>query len=551
MQNYDDILIGQGIAGTTLAWHLLDSGSNVLLIDQELPVTSSKIAAGLITPITGRNLKPAWRWDELWPTAKTFYRIIESRTDANFFDEIPTVRIYNNDHQRAATARRNPNPSVQIKTPDVPLTAEHFNTPFGTFEMTPAGRLDVPRYLEVSRNHFESIGSYRAAAVDIANDIQLDGDAVSIPTLGVASTRLTFCQGFAGHTNPWFANVGFDASQGEILTIDVPGLTESRVVRHGVWLAPIGGGKFKVGSTYDRDQLDGVATQRRRDEICEQLRRFLKLPFTIVEHSAAVRPNLVGRYPVIGRHEQHSQLAYFNGLGSKGTLQAPYFAKQLTGVLLDGGSADPEVDVIARFASTNTRLALTMPLTQLAHQIVRNVIIEGDTAIDATAGNGYDTRSLAKAVGDAGHVHSFDIQHEAIERTKTRLKASAIVNVTLHQRSHAELADAVGSQQHGQVAAVMFNLGYLPNGNKTVKTHSDSTRAALLAAARVIRSGGVITVIVYIGHDGGRDEADTVASVLNGLPADQFTVKKYTAPAERAVAPILYSCTATPAERIK
>ena len=544
MQTYDDIVIGQGIAGTTVAWQLLKRGAKILIVDREPDITSSKIAAGLITPITGRNLKPAWQWDQLWPFAKEFYRDIESRTGTSFFHEVATVRIFANDHQRAATARRNPNPSVHIEPPEIPLTVEHFHAPFGTFEMSPAARLDVPEYLSVSRRHLASIDSYRAATVDVAADIQFAGDMVSIPRLDVTATRLTFCQGFAGQTNPWFPNVRFDASQGEILTVHCPGLTERRVVRHGIWLAPIGDGLFKVGSTYDRDRLDGVAIETRRDEICEQLQRFLKLPFTVVDHAAAVRPNLVGRHPGIGRHSQHPQLACFNGLGSKGTLQAPYFANQMADLLIDDTPPDTNVDLATRFTSTGERQRLTMPLTQLAHRLIREVLSEGDVAIDATAGNGYDTRSLAQTVGPTGHVYSFDIQEAAIERTKTRLNAVGITNVTLHQRSHAEMADAVDRQHHGQIAAVMFNLGYLPNGNKTITTQPTSTREAIIAATRLIRSGGRVTVLVYIGHEGGRDEASMVDSVLNALPADRFEVQKHTAPTERAVAPILYSCTA-------
>src|ERR1043165_6077278 len=114
-----------------------------------------------------------------------------------------------------------------------------------------------------------------------------------------------------------------------MLTLRVPGLREERVVHRGIWLAPVGEGIFRAGSTYTWEPLDSTPTPEGRAEIEAKLRAFLKLPYEVLDHRAAVRPVIDAGYPVLGRHPEHPQLAYFNGLGSKGSLMSPFFAHQI------------------------------------------------------------------------------------------------------------------------------------------------------------------------------------------------------------------------------
>lgn len=152
-------------------------------------------------------------------------------------------------------------------------------------------------------------------------------------------------------------------------------------------------------------------------------------------------------------------------------------------------------------------------LTAIAWEMVRVGLQPGATAIDATAGNGHDTRFLAECVGERGRVFAFDIQPEAIEATRAAIMGFA--NVTLIQRNHAELGDAIPPEFHGSIGAAMFNLGYLPGGDKTKTTRPDSTVMALRAAFRLLREGGIVTVLAYTGHPGGAEEAEAVAQWVN------------------------------------
>jgi predicted methyltransferase len=147
-----------------------------------------------------------------------------------------------------------------------------------------------------------------------------------------------------------------------------------------------------------------------------------------------------------------------------------------------------------------------------AHQLVKAHVRPGDTVVDATAGNGVDTLFLAELTGKKGTVYGFDIQEQALKQTAARLlpKKDSIARVHLLQRSHADMLNCIPPAEHGRIAAVMFNLGYLPHADETVITRPESTIPALAAAVTLLKKGGIITVVLYPGHPGGREECEAV-----------------------------------------
>lgn len=179
-----------------------------------------------------------------------------------------------------------------------------------------------------------------------------------------------------------------------------------------------------------------------------------------------------------------------------------------------------------------------IPLTSQAHELVRAVLKPGDIAIDATAGNGHDTQFLAECVGPTGTVYSFDIQESAVQATARRLASAGLENVTLILRNHAEMRDALPTGLVSNVAAIMFNLGYLPGGDKQLVTKSDSTLAAIQAALLMMAPSGIMTIIAYPGHAGGDSEARQLQDFLNGLAGQ---IQRYEpSPATNSMSPRLF-----------
>lgn len=159
--------------------------------------------------------------------------------------------------------------------------------------------------------------------------------------------------------------------------------------------------------------------------------------------------------------------------------------------------------------------------TEMAHEIVRARVHAGDMAIDATLGGGTDLVFLSGCVGATGKLLGFDVQAEAVERSRARLGPRD--GVELHAVGHERMAEFVDAE----VAVVMFNLGYLPGGDKSVITRTETTLAALATATEFLRPGGVVTVVCYSGHAGGDHETTAVVDWVVDLAQEEFSVLRY------------------------
>ncbi|MGN0778984.1 MAG: class I SAM-dependent methyltransferase [Aristaeellaceae bacterium] len=157
----------------------------------------------------------------------------------------------------------------------------------------------------------------------------------------------------------------------------------------------------------------------------------------------------------------------------------------------------------------------------LAADCLRQVVQPGDTVIDATLGNGHDTCMLAELVGESGHVIGFDVQPSAVESTRSALAAQKLLSrCELHCTGHEHIADCVSVP----VRAAVFNLGWLPGGDKSITTHWDTTRTAIAAALSLLVAGGVCTVCAYPGHAAGDEERAALMDWLSALRPQEYNV---------------------------
>ncbi len=513
MLNVDTIVIGQGLAGTAVAWHLRWAGQRVLVVDRGDAATASRVAAGLVTPITGQRLVKTWKLDDAYPAAVAFYHRVEAETGEQVFVSREMVRLFADESERTAFEQRDsPSLLAIVRAVSPPLDPASFAAPHGGFAMVSAGRLDVIRYLDASRAKFEREGGFQVANIDSGRDLELTPGGVSVPRLGVEAKQVVFCQGLAAGDHPWGGGIRFAPAKGEVLTLRVPGLAEDRVIHRGVWLAPVGGDVFLAGATYDRSDLTPTPTVRGRAHIEGRLREFLRLPFEVIGHSAGIRPVVQGGKPVFGWHPQASQLAFFNGLGSKGALLAPFLAAQLVEQLTSSTVPPP-----------THRSRVSARVTEQAHAAIREVLCPGEIAIDATAGNGRDTVFLAELLGPTGRVFALDVQPLALERTAALLRTRGLGNVTLIREDHANLATALPADCLGRVGAVLFHFGPLPGGDRSLNPAPGSTVAGLRAALALLRPGGVLTGVTTLG---GGDMDRAMRDVLAAASGMRFEVRE-------------------------
>lgn len=163
-----------------------------------------------------------------------------------------------------------------------------------------------------------------------------------------------------------------------------------------------------------------------------------------------------------------------------------------------------------------------------ARKIIELAVTEGDIVVDATIGNGHDTVMLASLVGANGHVYGFDIQEEALTNTAERLSELGIsTNVTLFNVSHNKIMTNLPEETRGKVKAAIFNLGYLPGGDKEIVTKPDSTIDAIDQLLTIMAPEGIIVLVVYHGHDEGAYERDKLLEYVSTIDQKRAHVLTY------------------------
>lgn len=354
IKKIDFLIIGQGLAGSSLAWHLLERGKRIVVINNPSRNISSHVAAGIYNPLTGRKMVSTWMADKLFPYLQEFYTRLANALKANFFHPLPMFRPFLTEPERA-TWKETPPPLYSIYQATSPhpwLVPQH-----GGMLVTGAGYLDVPYFLESIRMHLRQCGAYvegnfKHEDLDITN--------TSITYQGICASKIIFCEGPTGRHNPFFSNLPFRPVKGEILQVQYDHPLDM-IYNRPVFVVPTSttkrgsishaaakpktffrqsspetvGYKATVGATYDWRDLSVAPSENARLTLEKKLQSFIQLPYTIINHRAGIRPATFDRRPFVGIHSSYPSIAFFNGLGSKGVSLAPYFAYRLVAYLLD------------------------------------------------------------------------------------------------------------------------------------------------------------------------------------------------------------------------
>lgn len=344
MRPVDALIIGQGLAGTAVAWELVRREVRFMIVDAAERVTSSRVAAGLITPVVGTRFSVAPNFDTLLERARAAYLAAERCVGASFFRRQPALRLLYTDEEVHRYERRATRLETSGLVQRLATQGSGFRESRRTILMPDAARLDTAAYLACSRNYFLATDSLITA--DIALDsLKIEGGGVACEALGVTARRVVFCGGYRDQTNPWLPNDVFNSAQGEILTVDIPGLNESRTV-HALksWLCPTAQpDRYLFGATYRHAPYEHNITSGAREQLEARLGRIVVHPFNVVDQRYGIRPISVGRKVIVGRSSVADSVSWLNGLGSKGALLAPYVASGLVDSLLTDQPPDFEL----------------------------------------------------------------------------------------------------------------------------------------------------------------------------------------------------------------
>lgn len=145
----------------------------------------------------------------------------------------------------------------------------------------------------------------------------------------------------------------------------------------------------------------------------------------------------------------------------------------------------------------------------------------GDICVDATAGNGHDTKILLDAVGSAGTVYGFDIQNKALENTR------ALINNAKNARLILDSHENIEKYITDKIRCAVFNLGYLPGGDHSVSTHAASSVSAIKKCVGLLDETGFVAVTIYHGGDTGYEEKDAVLEYLASIDCRKYGVTAF------------------------
>ncbi len=341
----DAIIVGQGLAGSLMAWHLLRGNLRVLVVDRDEAVTSSKVAAGLLTPLAGSRFNLSDDVIERLNYALNFYWEVENDHDAKCFHHQTIARLFRNPKERKAWEDRLSKDPEWLAEFHAPLGAldESIEATEGGFEMKRGGWLDVPQFLEVTRQHLLERLSYAIG--------DLSADEVSLTDTGVRwknveASKIIFCEGWMGNQNRFFDWITMHSALGEILDLKIPALeTGNRIINRGGWMLPKGDGIFRAGSTYQHDFDRIEPSSEGEAEVMQKIRSITSAPIEVIGRKAAVRPIIKRSQVFMGVHPEHSNVAFLNGLGSKGVMNGPWYASRLAQHLFMNTPLPPEADI--------------------------------------------------------------------------------------------------------------------------------------------------------------------------------------------------------------
>lgn len=343
----DTLIIGQGLAGSLLAWELAHRGQRILVIDDEHDSAASTAAAGLINPVTGQRIVKTPGVDECLPVAHRRYRALEEMLDRKLLVEEPMWRLLRTEKEQQVWQTRKESSEYEAYLGEW-LEAEALQPPFiaplGGFVQHHTGYLDTNALLEGMREYLLETGRYRPQHIDYA-ELVPQQEGVSFD--GIRCERVIFCEGYKAIHNPWFNWLPFTPAKGEILALQIAQSLPQVMINAGRWLMPRADGSYRLGATYEHDALNEIPTDAARETLLAALPELLSDPgeYRLLDHQAGVRPATQDRQPFIGLHPRLPQLGIFNGFGSKGSLLIPWHAERFADALLGDGTLPIEADI--------------------------------------------------------------------------------------------------------------------------------------------------------------------------------------------------------------
>lgn len=344
--NVDFLIIGQGIAGSVIALALIKAGYSVSVINNSQLSSSSKIAGGIWNPIVFKRLTKSWMADDLVPELISFYEYWEKEFNTTLIHQRKIIKPFTEEQEKKLWLKKANDPELEnifldSQTYENLNIDEHYSVKSYS-KVLHAGNLNVPHFLECTKNHLTDTQQYTEEEFDF-NQLTVSDTEINYKTN--TAKNIIFCEGYLISKNPYFKWIPMKPAKGETLTIYSKHILLTRdIFNKGFFIMPLGDNLFKVGATYEWEELNDLPSEKAKNYLIEKINSVISTPYQIIAHEAGVRPSVIDRRPVVGNHPEHKNIFVFNGLGTKAVMIAPYFAKQLVHALQNNNRIDEDVN---------------------------------------------------------------------------------------------------------------------------------------------------------------------------------------------------------------
>ena len=342
MEKLSILIVGAGLAGTSLAQRLLEKQQQVTLIDSGQN-NSTAIAAGIINPMVFRRMNKSWRVDDFLQEALAYYQKIEDDLNIKLLRPLFLRRLFSSLQEKEFWEKRQfeKEYSAYLEI----LTTEDLNyslakNEFGSGRVKQAYWIAAQTYYTAQINYFKELG-----ALCLENFSISDFDPEKGSYKNNSYDKIIFCCGSNNGEMPYFSDIPIEKTKGQTLTISCKDLPENESLNRKTFVLPLENNTFKIGATYEWEDGSLNTTKEARELLLENFSVISDLPIKVIDQVAGIRPTVLDRRPVLGQHKIHKKLFIFNGLGAKGYLMAPTLAREMAEYLLGEGTISKEVAI--------------------------------------------------------------------------------------------------------------------------------------------------------------------------------------------------------------
>ncbi len=342
MRKCDFIIIGQGLAGSLLAYSLIKRGKRVLVIDNDHKNSATKVAAGLINPVTGHRLNISDGFFDHVKQAKKLYWQIERDLGCSVYRPIKQTRLIKNKGQATYLEQRKSQSPYQNILNELDDTGGWFSDrqeyPFGAIGVSETSVIDTKTLIHCMRIWLQERDALAPVSFDysrLKSGSNSSSKKVSYhdDEIMIEAEKIVFCEGYQATNNPWLNHLPFKLAKGEVLTVK-PNAPINRMLSWGKWLIPLINGDMKLGSNYIWNDQSLETNTATAEIFLNEFRQHTKQQASLSRHEVGIRPSTTQRKPFVGALSNFDHAYCLNGLGSKGCLIAPHYVDLLCENLL-------------------------------------------------------------------------------------------------------------------------------------------------------------------------------------------------------------------------